>query len=73
MVEPPSTTRTAAATDADDVRQKTGFAIGGVPPIGHAEPMRIIVDEDLLQHGEVWAADAASLLDMSAGVVKGVK
>src|SRR5215475_13164176 len=33
--------------DADFVRQKTGFAIGGVPPVGHAEKPEIFIDEDL--------------------------
>ena len=42
--------------DADFVRIKTGFAIGGVPPVGHAEPLRIFIDEDLLQYDEIWAA-----------------
>jgi prolyl-tRNA editing enzyme YbaK/EbsC (Cys-tRNA(Pro) deacylase) len=42
--------------DADFVRQKTGFVIGGVPPIGHAEALAIFIDEDLMQHAEIWAA-----------------
>ncbi len=42
--------------DADFVRQRTGFAIGGVPPVGHAEPLQTFIDQDLLQHGEIWAA-----------------
>ncbi|MGE5693483.1 MAG: YbaK/EbsC family protein [Candidatus Zixiibacteriota bacterium] len=42
--------------DADFVRQKTGFAIGGVPPIGHSEKLETFIDEDLLQYGEIWAA-----------------
>ncbi len=41
---------------ADFVREKTGFAIGGVPPMGHLEPLRTLIDEDLLQHEEIWAA-----------------
>src|SRR5690625_2859762 len=40
--------------DADFVRAQTGFAIGGVPPIGHRQPLRIWIDEDLLQYDEVW-------------------
>jgi len=39
--------------DADFVRDQTGFAIGGVPPVGHARPL---VDEALLAHAEIWAA-----------------
>lgn len=43
--------------DAAFVREKTGFAIGGVPPVGHAEePCATVVDEDLLRHDTVWAA-----------------
>ena len=42
--------------DADFVRQRTGFAIGGVPPVGHSEQLETFIDEDLLQHAEIWAA-----------------
>lgn len=42
--------------DADFVRQHSGFAIGGVPPIGHPVPIRTIIDADLLKHEELWAA-----------------
>src|SRR5436853_2342867 len=35
--------------DADFVRQHTGFAVGGVPPVGHAEHIETFIDEDLLQ------------------------
>jgi len=42
--------------DAEFVRTTTGFAIGGVPPIGHAVPMLTIVDEDLASQPVVWAA-----------------
>jgi prolyl-tRNA editing enzyme YbaK/EbsC (Cys-tRNA(Pro) deacylase) len=38
------------------VRQMTGFAIGGVPPVGHDHPLNIFIDEDLLQYDEIWAA-----------------
>ncbi len=41
---------------AEFVRESTGFAIGGVPPVGHARPMRAWVDGALLQYPEVWAA-----------------
>jgi prolyl-tRNA editing enzyme YbaK/EbsC (Cys-tRNA(Pro) deacylase) len=40
----------------DLVRERTGFAIGGVPPLGHAEPLRTLVDEALLGHDRIWAA-----------------
>lgn len=42
--------------DADFVRAATGFAIGGIPPAGHARPLRTWIDEDLLQYDELWAA-----------------
>lgn len=42
--------------DADFVRQKTGFIIGGVPPLGHAERLETFIDQDLLQYSEIWAA-----------------
>ena len=42
--------------DADFVRQKTGFVIGGVPPVGHAERLEVFIDEDLLRYSEIWAA-----------------
>ena len=42
--------------DAAYVREKTGFAIGGVPLLGHAERPETFLDEDLLLVKEVWAA-----------------
>ena len=42
--------------DADFVWEKTGFAIGGVPPVGHTQQIRIFIDEDLLQYDDIWAA-----------------
>jgi len=42
--------------DAEFVRQRTGFAIGGVAPVAHAEPLVILIDEDLLRWPEIWAA-----------------
>ena len=42
--------------DADFVRERTGFVIGGVPPVAHAEELPTYIDEDLLQYGEIWAA-----------------
>ena len=42
--------------DADFVREKTGFAIGGVPPLGHSEPLATIIDRDLGAYEEIWAA-----------------
>ena len=42
--------------NADQVRALTGFAIGGVPPVGHVQTLTTFVDRDLLQYDEVWAA-----------------
>ena len=45
-----------AKADADYVRLRTGFAIGGVPPLAHAEPLTIFIDQDLFQYAAIWAA-----------------
>ena len=42
--------------DADFVRAVTGFAIGGVPPIGHIQKMETYIDEDFIQYQTIWAA-----------------
>jgi prolyl-tRNA editing enzyme YbaK/EbsC (Cys-tRNA(Pro) deacylase) len=42
--------------DADFVLEHTGFAIGGIPPIGHKNPITTFIDEDLMQYEEIWAA-----------------
>ena len=42
--------------DAEFVRSKTGFAIGGVPPLGHLEQLQTFIDQDLFQYDEIWAA-----------------
>src|SRR5579872_4490455 len=42
--------------DADTVREATGYPVGGVPPFGYREPLRIFIDEDLLDYEELWAA-----------------
>lgn len=42
--------------NADFVRAKTGFAIGGVPPLGHSEKIDTYLDQDLLAHETIWAA-----------------
>jgi prolyl-tRNA editing enzyme YbaK/EbsC (Cys-tRNA(Pro) deacylase) len=42
--------------DADFVRDATGFAIGGVPPVGHKTPPVTLIDDDLFQHQTIWAA-----------------
>jgi prolyl-tRNA editing enzyme YbaK/EbsC (Cys-tRNA(Pro) deacylase) len=42
--------------DAEFVRAKTGYAIGGVPPLAHTTPPVTLIDRDLLRFDEVWAA-----------------
>jgi len=42
--------------DAHFVREKSGYAIGGVPPVAHAFPMEVFIDRDLMGYDEVWAA-----------------
>jgi prolyl-tRNA editing enzyme YbaK/EbsC (Cys-tRNA(Pro) deacylase) len=69
--------------DADFVRQRTGFAIGGVPPLGHNEAIQTFIDEELLQYSQVWAAagtphavfclDPADLPQMTGGQISSVK
>ena len=47
---------TISRADADFVRAVTGYAIGGVPPIGHTEKMETYLDADFLSHQTIWAA-----------------
>ena len=68
---------------AEFVRQHTGFAIGGVPPLGHLEPIETYIDEDLLAKERIWAAAGApravfqlapsELVEMTGGKVARVK
>ncbi len=70
---------TLARADAVFVRQATGFAIGGVAPVGHLTPPLLVLDADLLRLDPVWAAagspqhvfrtSAANLLRMTGAVV----
>lgn len=71
--------REARREDAETVREATGFPIGGVPPFGYREPLRVFIDEDLLDFDELWAAaglpyvnfaiEPAELVRASGGVV----
>jgi prolyl-tRNA editing enzyme YbaK/EbsC (Cys-tRNA(Pro) deacylase) len=45
--------------DGRSVRETTGFAIGGIPPFGHATQLTTVMDEDLLANDIVWAAAGA--------------
>lgn len=74
---------TCARVDADVVRETTGYPIGGVPPFGHKNPLRVFIDPDLLQHPEVWAAagtwhdvfgvEPHRLVEASQGIVTELK
>ena len=46
----------ARRADGDEARAATGFAIGGVPPVGHATAMRVFLDATLRRHARIWAA-----------------
>jgi prolyl-tRNA editing enzyme YbaK/EbsC (Cys-tRNA(Pro) deacylase) len=69
--------------DADWVRVTTGFAIGGVAPVGHLAPPLMLLDEDLLALDPIWAAagsprhvfrtTAADLLRMTGSKAAAVK
>ena len=69
--------------DGNWVRDVTGFAIGGVAPLGHLTPPLVLVDEDLLNYDRVWAAAGspmhvfettpAELLRISGGTMADVK
>ena len=41
---------------AAEVREATGFGIGGVPPVGHARPLTVLIDRDLVAYDVVYAA-----------------
>lgn len=45
-----------AKADAAFVRAATGFAIGGVPPLAHATPLVVLIDQDLARFDRIWAA-----------------
>lgn len=47
--------------DPDWVARKTGFAVGGVSPVGHAAPLIVVIDEDLMALGPIWAAAGSPL------------
>jgi prolyl-tRNA editing enzyme YbaK/EbsC (Cys-tRNA(Pro) deacylase) len=65
--------------DADFTREVTGFAIGGIPPVGHAHKIETYIDADLLKLQELWAAagtphavfniDTSSLVNLTGGKV----
>ena len=68
----------AAQADADAVREATGFAIGGVAPLGHPSPLPVAIDASLGRFTAVYAAAGhpfyvfATTLDELARVTSGV-
>lgn len=42
--------------DGETVKRLTGFPIGGVPPVGHATPLKTIIDQDLFNFADIWGA-----------------
>ena len=69
--------------DADTVKARTGYPVGGVPPVAHTSPPRVLVDRDLLQFDEIWAAAGtpnsvfaiapAELVRVAGGIVADVR
>ena len=69
--------------DADFVRNQTGFAIGGVPPLGHTHKIHTLIDQDLFSYEEIWAAAGTpnavfklkpkELVEMTGGTVTEIK
>ena len=69
--------------DADFALQTTGFAIGGIPPLGHRSAMRTFIDEDLTSWDQIWAAAGTpnavfpltpqELSRMTGGIVTSIK
>jgi Cys-tRNA(Pro) deacylase len=69
--------------DPDFVQAVTGFAIGGIPPIGHKTRLTTLIDQDLNQYTEIWAAAGnpnavyrltpAELLEMTGGQVVSIQ
>ena len=55
-VDPSRLAADARQARADEVREATGFAIGGVPPLGHDRPLRTVVDPSLRRFATVWCA-----------------
>ena len=44
------------AANADEARAATGFSIGGIPPLGHDQPLDTLIDESLRRFATVWSA-----------------
>lgn len=55
-VDPEQLAPGAQPATPDEVREATGFAIGGVPPLGHERPLATVIDASLRRFETVWAA-----------------
>lgn len=65
------------------VKEATGFAIGGVPPVGHIQKLETVIDEDLLKYDGIWAAAGSptsvfklnpnDLSPITGGMLSGIK
>ncbi|HEX9074999.1 MAG TPA: YbaK/EbsC family protein [Anaerolineae bacterium] len=51
--------RSARMAKGEEVRTRTSYAIGGVPPVAHVTPMETLIDQTLLRFETVWAAAGA--------------
>ena len=68
---------------ADFARERTGYAIGGIPPTSHSEQLLTFIDEDLMRYAEIWAAAGTphavfrltpnELREMTGGYVVAIK
>jgi Cys-tRNA(Pro) deacylase len=56
---------TTGRATAEQVREATGYPVGGVPPFGHARALATFVDRDLLAYDVVWAAAGTPHLNFS--------
>ena len=69
--------------DPEDVYERTGYMVGGVPPIGHKEPLLTLIDSDIFEYDAVWASGGSEyevfkitpqqLLDLTGGTVLNIK
>lgn len=74
---------TLGKANAEFVKEKTGFAIGGVSPVIQDTTIKIVIDEDLLQYDEIWGAAGhpkavfqltpAQLIELTNGEVSNIK
>jgi prolyl-tRNA editing enzyme YbaK/EbsC (Cys-tRNA(Pro) deacylase) len=63
---------TITRADPEFVRSVTGYAIGGIPPIAHNQPMETYIDQDLIQYNSIWGAAGTpnSVFELSPDALK---